>query len=352
MNRAALLLLLLASSICFADVAPNKTDIPDVDVWEAQRRGNLVQEIGTTRADAVDRISAALATPPDDSHKWYLTVVTTRGCRACEKLKYDFLHAPQLRAWVNVEEPAKSAMHYHVRRIEDPTQRDWFKGIERQLRKGGFPAIVIQPPRSGEFGRSATTVAILHGYDGDAEALTERLRRAIVTYVREYTAQHRQGGIRGNADAEEEAGEEASAAPPFAVPDRPLDPLQPNGPIDWPAIINPRPLTAAQIKQLVPDAPPEFCLQALQSGATDPQQVLQQWYVYQLQNQPQESPQQAAAGAGPSWWQIIGTLLNGGSFATILSLVVMIVRKFGNDKELRDLLQQLFEQFGASSQGK
>lgn len=339
MKSLLTLITLCCLPLAIANATPND-DVPEIAVWEAERRGNMVQEIGTTRADAIDLIGAALAPPADDSGKWYLTVVTMRDCPACEKLKHDFLHNKHLQAWVNVEDPSRSTMHYQVRRLEDPTQKDWLHAIEPQLRKGGFPALVIQPPRSGEYGKSATTVAILHGYNGDAEALTDRMRRAIVTYVREYSAQHPEGGIRG----EQVIGQsDAAAAPPFLIPSTPLDPTQPNGPVDWPTVINPRPLTPAQIQALVPQAPPEFLLGVLTSQVTEPAQVLQQWQIYQLQNQ--VTPQQPAeVGPATSWLQVITSLFSGGSFASIVTLAIMLWRKFSGDKELQELLRQLFDQ--------
>lgn len=328
--------------IGFAAAAAPNFDVPEQAKWEALRRGNLVQEIGVQRESITDVIGAALATPEDDSHKWYLTLVTTSGCRACDKLKYDLAHEEQLQAWVNVGQSSKSPLHYQVRRLEDPTQRDWLKAIRPQLDKGGYPAIVLQPPRNGEFGHGATTVAILHGYDGDPAALAERLRRAITTYVREYSAQQAsRSGHRQDAEANPIGG-----PPPFAIPSTPLDPNQPGAPVDWPAVINPRPLTPQQIQQLVPQAPPEFILTVLQSQTSEPSQLLQQWQLYQLQQQQQQqqqvAPQQPAeAPSGGGFWAMVASLLGGGTLTGVVTLAVMILKKLSSDKEIRDKVNEL-----------
>jgi hypothetical protein len=164
---------------------PGVIDVPELAIWEAIRRGQMVQELGTVTATEQDAIADALAPPEDDSHKWYLTVVTMENCKPCEALKRDFLQSMALKAWVNVDEPAKSNMHYQVRRLEDVTQKDWLAGLKTEIDKGGLPLIVIQPPRNGEYGPNRVVVTVLHGYDGNPDKLSERMRAAITAYVRE-----------------------------------------------------------------------------------------------------------------------------------------------------------------------
>ncbi len=283
--------------------APVLKDVPELADWEIIRRGRMVQETGTVAAGPVDYIADALSPPEDDSHKWYLSVVTMQGCKACERLKYDFIHNKTLQAWVNVNDPAKSTLHYQVRRVEDVSQKDWLAGIMPQLKKGGFPAIVLQPPRNGEYGPNKTVVAVIHGYDGDAEALTTKLRDSLVAYVhslqRRGEVVHRGENTlrRGHSSSKlsggnrQEGGEDLTAGPPPFIPDSRVDPFQPSGgPQDWPPAPTITALTVAQIQALCPGAPAEFVLQQLSKKASDPQIVSLEWLVFQQNKTPAPSP--------------------------------------------------------------
>ncbi len=209
----ALCLLLLQAPLCAQSV-----DVPEIATWEALRRGNLVEEIGPVGADDDSYFAEAIAAPPDDSHKWYFTLVTMKGCAPCAKLKQDFETHQLLRAWANLADPAASPTHFQIRQIEDETQRDWLAGISEQLKRGGYPALVIQPPRNGRYGPNKNVAAILHGYDGSPQRYAERLRRSIDLYVSRVVQP--KAGI----------GDEAVARPPPFV----LPPAHDPPPSDWP----------------------------------------------------------------------------------------------------------------------
>lgn len=284
----------------------NDPDVPEIAEWEIKRRGLMVQEVGTVHAGPTDVIADALAVPPDDSHKWFLTVVTLDNCKACDRAKADFNKpAPELVSWVNVDDPAKSTFHYQVRRYEDPTQADWFKNIGKKLERGGFPAFVIQPPKNGSFGPNKTIVKILHDYKGP-EDLTVRMREAIVTYVNTVKAK---GEVRpGENQTRSESllplvnrggfKQQYSQAtprnpigvdPPFSIPDRKVDPFQPNGPGDWPPSA-PTPLTVDQIRLLCPGAGPEFIVMQISKKATDPNLVKLEWEIQAAKDKPAVVP--------------------------------------------------------------
>lgn len=154
--------------------------LPDeIDKDEIIRRGEWVEQVGVIRDDQQHSIEAAFQTPPDDSNKWYISVISTQGCKYCEKLKYDFENDSVLRSWVNVAEPAKSWAHYELYQYEDETQKDHFN----KIRIKGFPTLLIQPPRNGEFGSNATVVWQKTGYDGNTEKLSREMSNAIKRYV-------------------------------------------------------------------------------------------------------------------------------------------------------------------------
>jgi hypothetical protein len=60
---------------------------------EILRRGNSVEHVAGVQADAETVSLAALAPPPDDSHKWFITLVQQHGCKPCAKLREKFLVA-------------------------------------------------------------------------------------------------------------------------------------------------------------------------------------------------------------------------------------------------------------------
>jgi hypothetical protein len=84
-------------------------------------------------------------------------------------------------------------------------------------------------------------------------------------------------------------------------------------------------MTIDQIRALLPNAPTEFILQAIQAKVSDPTQLLQYWQLYQLQN-PTNPPAPDMPQLPGGWLAIINLLFNGGSFATILAVAVKVLR--------------------------
>ncbi len=171
--------LLITLTLAFVANTVNGFLPDEIDQDEIIRRGEWVEKVGEIRANQLHSIEAAFATPPDDSHKWYISIICTKGCKYCDKLKYDFEHDKTLEAWVNVNDPAKSWAHYQVYQIEDQTQKARFS----KIRIKGFPTLLIQPPRNGNFGSSATVVWQKTGYDGNTEKLSREMSNAIKRYV-------------------------------------------------------------------------------------------------------------------------------------------------------------------------
>src|SRR5690606_20503022 len=78
-----------------APIGEDTPQLPEIVKEEIARRGNLVEELGTTQNDETMTIfTGALQPPPDDSHKWYISVITTKDCPYCELLKKHFNEAP------------------------------------------------------------------------------------------------------------------------------------------------------------------------------------------------------------------------------------------------------------------
>lgn len=153
-------------------------DVHPEAVNEINRRGNYVELVdGINQAPNI--ISDMMQPPADTDHKWFISVVTTNGCSACDRLKYDFANTKELKAWANLQDPKKSFTHFNVYRYEDETQKWRFENV----RFRGFPTLLIQPPLNRKYGDPSTIVAQVTGYDGNAKKLSDTIRNKMIQYV-------------------------------------------------------------------------------------------------------------------------------------------------------------------------
>lgn len=173
-------------------------DVPSFARDEIKRRGDFVERINT-EGELVGQSPDArpLAPPADDSHKWFITLVTQPGCTPCDRLKHDFARNPNLSPFVDVENHKRSWAHYNVYSSADLTQQWRFKS----LRLSAFPTLIIQPPRDGSYGDPKTVVVQITGYDGDAARMALRIRNAILAYAQAHNQ-------RREADVEQEETEQ------------------------------------------------------------------------------------------------------------------------------------------------
>lgn len=233
-------------------------DVPLAAVQEISRLGDGVQEIGTGHQSVQSLwLAAVAAPPPDDSHKWYITVITRRGCGACERLLADFARDPELRAFADPNEYTQSWAHYNVFAAEDQTQKwRWAK-----IRVDSYPTIILQPPLNRKFGDPKTVVMQKSGYDGNAASLANEIRAALKYYVQRL----QDGGYRSDGGMEQALLEaeqsnartppapEIGVDPPFAVPTLPsILPPSPSVTPPGPPII-PRILPDAVRPRVLPD---------------------------------------------------------------------------------------------------
>ena len=255
--------------------AQSAKDVPEVASWEIQRRGNHVERTGTVRSGLM---AAALSPPADDSHKWFLTLVVEKGHTGCATMEHTIATDREMHAWVDTVEPSRSTMHYQVRTIGDPTQADWFAGIKPAIEKEklALPILVLQPPRSGQFGDPKTVVKLLGGVMAGKD-LSDKLRSSIVSYVKELESPR--SGV---------SQEITSVAPPFSVPPRdnpvaPGPPPNPGLPFEWPPSA-PSTLTCEQIQLACPGADPKFVLDCLTAKDANIDVVKLKWRVFQSEH--------------------------------------------------------------------
>ena len=225
--------------------AADEKDVPDVACREIQRRGNLVQRIGQGQQDDIQTAFAEAMRPPaDDSHKWFVTVITTRNCKYCDNLKRDFATSSHLKPFVDTEDHTQSWAHFNVYQSEDQSQAWRFKDIK----VGGYPTLIIQPPRNGRFGEPKTVVLQKTGYDGDAKKLADSIRAGISTYLRTYVRQRsavtKQNGVRQggeSATGQSVVGYDPPFTPAPRVEPSPYYPAPSPYPFDLPPGPNPAP---------------------------------------------------------------------------------------------------------------
>ena len=227
------------------------TNVPEIAVAEITRRGDAVEYVAPIAAgtDGTQPLEA-LAPPADDSHKWYITVVTQVNCPACDLVKHDFARSPERAAFVNVENHRESWAHYNVYDLADQTQRwRWAK-----IKISGTPTILIQPPRDGKYGDPKTVVWQQSGYSGDPQQLAQKLRAAIITYAerrQETRDKRREPEAPAVSSPDLDSRPSTLHSPGIGQPFTPPEPQDLVPTIDWPRPLRPDPAPAP-----APDAQP------------------------------------------------------------------------------------------------
>ena len=150
-----------------------------VNQAEILRLGNVQQRIGEPAVGSVQDFMEVMGPPESDADKWFISVLSTQRCGACERLRQDWTTDPWLLALGHPTDPSKSWSHFNVYYREDASQSFRFE----QIQITSYPTILVQPPRSGRYG-DPSTVVFQGTYDGDPQ----RLARAITGAIRAYVA--------------------------------------------------------------------------------------------------------------------------------------------------------------------
>lgn len=283
---------------------------------EILRRRDRVQELGTIQATPAGMATEALGPPPNDNHKFFITIVTCAApqwAESCNKLLTDVNTNEHFRAWVKKDDPDNSWAHYQVRRIEDVTQEWWFEKVKDLLQPRDaagkatipldangkpvmlFPAIVIQPPIKDRDSRGRV-VAFLRGYDGNPEHTSELIGKAIDEWNVEHSV-IRSAAAGGHGQLEGSIG----APPvPFVTPPTAIDPFEPTKtqvatPERLKRLNSPPTLSVKQIQDLCPGAPAAFIRDQHRGKPTDPDVVSLEWMAYQDEHKPKPAPPAPAA---------------------------------------------------------
>lgn len=236
-----------------------QANVPPAAEREILRRGNLVEHVGGDTIGDATAIAEAMRPPADDSHKWFVSIVSTDGCRYCVALERDFASSPHLLAFANPHDYKASWSHFNVFRANDATQKWRWKNVKLV----GYPTILVQPPRSGDYGDPRTIVWQKTGYDGDAEKLAAGLRAAISNYaVRQHQVRQSAGETvpapnDGIVPAVTGGFEQAATEPQAIADEQPVGNGQRQPPFTPPSRIEPPPYYPPNNPQQFPfDFPP------------------------------------------------------------------------------------------------
>ena len=151
---------------------------------EILRLGNVAQRLGAGRnGEGEHAFVAAMGPPASDKEKWFISVITTRGCAPCEKLQREFSSDPWLHALADPQNPERSWSHFNRYDRSDRSQMWRFD----KLRIDSYPTILVQPPRSGSYGPPGTVV-FQGSYQGDPRRLATEMTQAIRRYLEKYAA--------------------------------------------------------------------------------------------------------------------------------------------------------------------
>jgi len=189
-------------------------DPPQVDQAEVLRLGDLVQCVGDICSAGDEAFVAAMGPPASDADKWFISVITKRGCSQCEQLKKDWSSNEWLLALAQPTVPKQSWAHYTIYDRDDRSQAFRFENIKVTA----YPTILVQPPRTGRYGDPATVV-----YQGVYGSDPEKQARAITGAIRQYVAKLK------NLESTPPAGNtrQVAADPPWQPTPR-VDPWQPS----------------------------------------------------------------------------------------------------------------------------
>lgn len=219
--------------MCLAAGAAEPVTPPEIDVNEVLRHGDMVQIIDRNwRADGTDVAVEALGPPADDNHKWFISVVSSRGCGACVALKSAWKTDPHLLALANPDDVTDSWAHLNFYDREDASQNRRWAG----LKITGYPTIYVQPPLNGKYGSPATVVCQILGFDGNDRNGGKKLALAITSSIAKYAAKHEAKQVNSQDFRQEEYG----VNPPFNPPPKVDGPITTSG-VTFPQLLVPSP---------------------------------------------------------------------------------------------------------------
>ena len=189
----------------------------EVDVQQVLRLGDCVQHCdGLHRAapnGTESFVELMSAVPPDDLHKWVVSVVGDGGPES-RILREQWKTEPHLLALADPGESKNSWAHINFYDSRDGSQQFRFENVQFTH----FPTVIVQPPRSKEYG-DPSTVVYQSSYSGDPHHLSTNISQAIQFYVSKLDQRPGYDSFRAQTPEEEDVeSSDIGAAPPWDVP--------------------------------------------------------------------------------------------------------------------------------------
>ncbi len=225
MHRASWGALLLCALILNPVLAQRPAEVDQAEVLRLKDHVQYVD--GSYRAQVDDAYVQAMAPPASDADKWFISILTTKNCGGCQRLKQDFTTSPHLLALADPRQPQKSWAHYNVYAREDRSQAFRFA----KLTITAYPTIVVQPPRTGKYGDPSTVV-----YQGVYAGDPQRLATEIASAIKHYLSKHQ---ATSDASVSQAYPDHVGVDPPWSPP--PQDPpyVAPFAPSPTPPLVPP-----------------------------------------------------------------------------------------------------------------
>lgn len=229
--------LLVILMVVFGGITAAQAQPLEVDQAEVLRLGNTVQHVDGGIAAGADEELAALGPPASDADKWFISLVTTKGCTPCEQLKQAWRSDPWLLALANPLDPKSSWAHYNEYLYDDQSQSFRWQDVKI----AAFPTVIVQPPRSQRYGDPATVV-FQDTYRGDPKQLAESISRAVRRYVaRVDVPQAQEPGPRANDGIAVAPPWQPTPKPdgrlPIDLPPLPIPPNDAVAPSNWQTLL-------------------------------------------------------------------------------------------------------------------
>lgn len=265
MMRFILSLILLSTLACTA--CGQVIDVPEAAVAEMGRRGDHIEVMGEIRSGIEAAQTNALATPEDDSDRWFINILVTNDARylqACEQLLTDWNTSAKLRYWGDLDNPKGSWGHIDIKNVDDPKLADWFAGIKGKIEGMPFPIVHLQPPRNEKFGKNEVTVGMRYGYKRDDAAVHDWIQKQVKQYADKVAAGHL---VSAAAVLSQQIGHAQHEPVGAHLPAAPVD-LPSRNPAEWPDLKPPPPakLTYKQVRALCPEAPAKWVRELVNNG--------------------------------------------------------------------------------------
>lgn len=288
----ALLLILLACT-----VRGQQGDNTKESWKESHRRGEHLEETGSTQAGPETVVTASTSLPEDDSDRWWINSLMTDDPRykaRCERLEAAWSTEIELQAWADPADPGNSWAHLKFRDVKSPMERDWVAKIEPAIAGKEFPIIHLQPPVNGSFGQNHVTVGMIFysAWNGDTKKLSALIRAKIKTYAD--TIAKKRFAVSEPRPRNDGHGQFQSSGERLSVPV--ADHRHSRNPTEWPDLqpAAPPTLSLKDIMATCPQADARFLRDQLGKQLTN-KEVLEVNYLAWLEEKEAAKPKPPAA---------------------------------------------------------